>query len=152
MRLERGCGLFVSMGGEVVENDHRSGGNLGDQNLPDIGGKRGPIHRTLDDPWCNQGITSQPGDQGLRPPTAEGRVHGQSFSLRRPASQPGQVRLHRRFVQENNAVRHASDGRRAMRNPVVALPSHLRAPALGGHQRLFLYVKPRRFSRAAMAE
>ena len=152
MRLERGCGLFVSMGGEVVEDDRSAGRYLGDQNLPNIGRKRGPIHRTLDDPWCNQGVAGQSGDQSLRPPTAEGRVHCQSLSPRCPAPQPGKVRLHRRFVQKNNASRHTGDGWRTISRPFVALPSHFRASALGGHQRLFLCVKPRRFSRPAIAE
>ena len=64
MCLEGGCGLFVAVGSEVVEDDRRAGSDLAGQNLPDIRRESRAIHRALDHPWCAQSIPGQPGDQG----------------------------------------------------------------------------------------
>lgn len=131
---ERGCGLPVPVGGEIVENDHRAGGDLRDQNLPDICREGGAIHCALDDPRCDQGLMGQPGDQGLGPPTAKRGVHGQSRTTRAPASQAGKIRFHRRFVKKDNTFRRFGDGGQAMPDPIMALFPYLRASAFNGHQ------------------
>lgn len=96
-------GLLVPMGGQVIENDDGAGVDLGDQHFADVGGKGRAIHRALDDPWRDQRILCQPCDQCLRAPTSERRVHCQAFTPPRPAAQTGQVGLHCRFVNEDNA-------------------------------------------------
>ncbi|WP_283644693.1 tyrosine-type recombinase/integrase, partial [Marinovum algicola] len=52
----------------------------------------------------------------------------------------------------DNAFRKDRDGGKPMPEPIDALMSYLGAAALGGDQRLFLYVKPSRDSRLAMEE
>lgn len=147
MCLERGSGLFVAMGGEVVEDHCGAGRDLGDQDLVHIGGKGGTVHCALDHPGCDQRIVRQPRDQGLRTPTAEGSIRLQPFTARGPSAQPGQVCLHSGFVEKDNAIRHLRDCWQPVCEPVVAPPPHLGAAAFGGDQRLFLCVKPRRFKR-----
>ena len=79
-------------------------------------------------------------DQGLFAPAAGGCIHDQPLTLRAPAAKPVEVHLHCRFVKKHNAIRHAGDGRHAMRNLFVALPSHFCASSLGGHQ-LLIFVR-----------
>jgi hypothetical protein len=69
-----------------------------------------------------------------------------------PAAQAREVRLHRRFVNEDNAFRYGANGWKPVLEPIGALLPYLGAAALGGDQRLFLYVKPSRDSRLAMEE
>lgn len=131
---ECGCGFLVPVDGEVVENDDRAGGDLRDQNLPDICREGGAVHCAIDDPRRDQSLMGQPGDQGLGPPTAKRGVHGQPRSTRAPASQAGEVRFHRRFIKEDNTFRRFDDGGQAMPDPVMALFPYLRASTLGGNQ------------------
>ncbi len=114
MCLEGGSGLFVAVGGEVVEDDRRAGADFGDQHLPDIRRKGGPIHRAFDHPRRDQRITGQTRDQGLSAPTAERRIRFQAFAARGPAAQPGEVGLDRRFIQKDNTFRCPSYGWQAV--------------------------------------
>lgn len=146
------CCLRVAVRGQVVQDDDSAGRDFLDEDFSDVGGKCRAIHRALDDPRRNQRVLGQTRDQRLRSPTAKRSVHGQPLSLTCPAPEPGEVRLSRRFVNEHHTVWHPGDGWRTISGPIVALSSYLGATAFGGHQRLFLCVKPRRFSNPAMAE
>jgi len=146
------CCLLVAVCGQVVEDDDGAGGDLGDEHLSDVGGKGGAIHCTLDDPWRDQGIWCQPSDQRLRSPVSEGRVHRQALPPLGPATQAREVRLHGGFVNEDNAFWQGGNGRQAVSEPAGPLLSYLGSTALGGNQRLFLYVNPSRDSRLAMEE
>lgn len=145
-------GFFVSVCRQIVEDHHGSGCDLRDQHLSHIGGKGGSIHRSLDDPRRDQRVWCEACDQRLRSPTAEGRIHCQAMAPLRPATQAGQVRLHGGFVNEDNAIRQGGNSGEAMFEPVGALLLYLGPPALGGDQRLFLYVNPRRDNRLAIEE
>ncbi len=146
------CRFFVPVGREVIEDDDGAGSDLGDQHFADIGGKRGAIHRALDDPRRDQRVWGQTRDQRLRAPAAKGCVHCQAFTPLRPAAQTGQIGLHGRFVNEDNAFGQGRNGRQPMSEPIGALLPYPCATALGGDQRLFLYVNPSRDSRLAMEE
>ena len=146
------CCLLVPVGREVIEDDDGTRGDLGDEHFADVGGKGGAVHRTLDDPWCDQGILCQTGDQGLGSPTAKGRIHRQALAPFRPPTQAGQIGLHGSFINEDNAIRQGRNGGKPMFEPVGALLFYLGATAFGGNQRLFLYVNPSRDSRLAIEE
>jgi len=96
-----GVGVLVRC--QVVENDHVVWGQFRDQHFFDIGREGGTIHCPLDDPGCDHGIGGEPRDEGLCPPRPEWRVHDQAIPTLCPSPQPGHVRLHRRFVNEDNA-------------------------------------------------
>lgn len=138
MGLERGGSVFVSVSGEVVENDCRSGGDFRDQNLPDICRECGPIQRPLYDPRRDQSLMGQPGNQGLGSPTAERGVRDQPLATSAQTAQTGEVCLHRRFIKEDNTFRQLSDGGQPMSKPVFALTPYFGTATLGGNQRLFL--------------
>lgn len=140
------------MRGEVIEDDDCAGRDLGDQHFTDVGGKGGAVHRALDDPRCNQRILCQARDQRLRPPASEGCVQCQALASLGSASQAGQVRLYRSFINKDNATRQGGYCRKPMFEPVRALLSHFGPATLDGNQRLFLYVKPTRDSRWAIEE
>lgn len=137
MCFECGGGFFVAMSGEVIQDNGGARRDLRDQDLSDIGRKGGAIHRTLDDPGCNQGITHQPCDQRLCAPTSKRRIHRQAFATRGPAAQASEVRLDRCFIQKNNTFRHPRNGWQAVREPISAPLPHIGATAFGGDQRLF---------------
>lgn len=145
-------GHFIAVRRQVVEDHNGSGFEFRNQYLAHVGGKGWTIHRPLDDPRCDQGVLRQPRDQRLRAPASERGVHRQAVAPFRPAAQAGQVRFHRRFINEDNAIRSFRDGLEAMPEPVGALLPFLGAAALGRDQRLFLYVNPSRDSRFAMDE
>lgn len=130
-------GLIVPVRGQVVEYDNGSGGDLGDQHFADVGSEGGAIHCALDDPWCDQCIWCQARDQRLRAPATKGCIHCQAFTPLPPAAQTGQIGLHCRFVNEDNAFRQGRNGRQPMSEPIGALLPYLGATALGGDQRLF---------------
>lgn len=134
MGLERSGGLFIAMGGEVVQDHHCAGRDLWYQDLTDICSECGTVHRALNHPRCNQALVGQTGDQSLCAPTPKWRIRLKAFAARSPAAQPGEVCLDRRFVQKNNALRHPGYGGLAMRTPILALSSYLGAAALGGFQ------------------
>ena len=144
--------FFVPMRCQIIEYDHGARRDLGDQHLADVCGKGGTVHRPLDDPWRDQCVLCQARDQCLCSPASERRVHCQTFTPLRPAAQTSQIGLHCGFVNEDNALGQGRNGGKAMFEPLRALLPYLGATALGGNQRLFLYVNPSRDSRLAMEE
>ena len=152
MSLERRSGFFVVMGREVVENDCRAWRDLRDQDLLHIGREGRTIHRAIDHPRCDQSLMCQPRNQGLGSPTAERRIHRQALASFCSSTQAGQIGLHCGFINEDNAIRQGRNGRKPMFEPVSPLLPYLGATALGGNQRLFLYVNPSRDSRLEMEE
>ena len=130
-------GVLIPMRSKVVEDDNGAWRDLRDQNFADLGGKSRAVHRTLDDPRCNQRILGQTRDQCLRSPTSKGRVHGQALASSGSATQAGQVGLHCGFINKDNAVWHPGDGGHAMLEPIAALLPYLGATTLARDQRLF---------------
>ena len=61
-------GLFVAMGGEVVEDHGSAGFDLWDQHVADVGDKGGSVHCAFDDPRRDQVGWPQACDQGLGSP------------------------------------------------------------------------------------
>lgn len=142
-------GLRVPMRGQVVhrpavvlrsnamrgEDDDCARCDLRNKYLADVGGKgRARLlpavhfqrkcherHRTLDDPRRDQRVLGQTRDQCLRAPASEGSVHRQTLTSLGPASQAGEVRLHSRFINEDNAFGQGSNGRQPMFEPFGAL-------------------------------
>ena len=146
------CRFLVPVGRQVVEDNDGARRDLGDQHLADVGGKGGAIHRALYDPWCDQGILGQACDQCLCAPAAKGRIHRQALAPLCPSTQAGQIGFHCGFINKDNAFGQGCNGRKPMFEPVRALLPYLGAMALGGDQRLFLYVNPSRDSKLAMEE
>ena len=145
-------GVLVPMRSKVVEDDNGAWRDLRDQHFADVGGKSRAVHRTLYDPRRNQCILRQTRDQCLRSPTSKGCVHCQAFAPLRPAAQTGQIGLHGRFINKDNAIRQGGYCRKPMFEPVRALLSYFGPATLARDQRLFLYVNPSRDSRLAMEE
>ena len=85
-------------------------------------------------------------------PQPERRIHRQARASLGAPPQAGQVRLHRGFINENDAIRQGGNGRQPVPDPVRTLLLYLGATTFGGNQRLFLYVKPSRDRRLAMEE
>ena len=98
---------------------------------------REAIHRAFDDPRRNQRVLGQARDQSLGCPTTKGRIHRQALAPFCPAAQAGQIGLHGRFVNEDNAIWQGGNGRQAVFEPIGTLLPHLRTSAFGGNQRLF---------------
>lgn len=144
--------FLVPVGGQVVEDDDRAWGDLRNQYLADVGGECGAIHCPLDDPRSDQRVLCQTCDQSLGSPTAKWHIHRQAVPSFRPSTQAREVRLHRGFINEDNAIRQSRNGRKPMFEPVSPLLPYLGATALGGNQRLFWYVNPSRDSRLAIKE
>lgn len=120
MCLKRGCGFFIAMGGEVVQNHCGAGRNLGDQSFADISSECRAIHYSLNDPGCNEGVIGQACDEGLRTPTAERRIHRQAFVARPRNAQSGEVDFDRCLIKENNTARHWRYHGQAVCEPILA--------------------------------
>lgn len=145
------CGADIFVGAEVVQDDDRPRLKSRRELGFDVGGEGFAIHRTLDDPWRDERVRRQRCDEGLCAPSPEGRRCVQPLSLPGAASQPGHVRLHRRLIDERQSVRLRLHGWLTPRYPVPASAGDISAASLVRHQRLFLYVKPRRRSARAVS-
>ena len=132
------CCLPVPVCGQVVENDDRSGGDLGDKHFTDVGGKRRAVLCTFYDPRRDQCVLGQARDKRLRAPTPEGRIQCQPLTDSGPTAQAGQVGLQSRFINKQNAIRQGANGRLPMFEPISPLLPYLGTTALGGNRRLFL--------------
>ena len=86
MCFQGGCGFFVPVGSEIVENDRCAGRDLWDQDFANVGCKGRTVHGTVDDPGCDQRIVHKARDQGLRPPTSKRSIHRQTCTTRSPAA------------------------------------------------------------------
>jgi hypothetical protein len=146
------CGFPVSMGREIVEDDDGAWRDLWNGHFADAGCECGAIHCALDDPWRDQGVPCQARDQGLGSPASEWRIPCQARTAPGPATQACEVRLHRRFINENSTIRQCGTGWPPMSEPIGALLPYLGPAALGGGQRLFLQVNPSRDRRLAIGE
>ncbi len=149
---KRVCRRDIPVGCKVVQYDDGAGRQDRHQNLFDIRGEGGTVHRALDDPRCYQPVRRQACNERLRAPVAKGGVHLKPLAARGAAPQPGEVCLHRGLVNEHKPLWLQSHGRHAARQPIVPRLPYPGAAALGGHQRFFLYVNPRRDSSAAIEE
>lgn len=123
-------GLLVPMGCQIVQDDNGAWLDLRNEHFSDVGGEGRTVHWPLDDPWCDQCVLGQPRNQCLCSPASKGGIHRQAMASLGPAAQPGQVCLHRRFVNKDNALRQGTDGGQTMFEPVGAPLSYLGAAAL----------------------
>jgi len=152
MRVQSLCRFLVLVGSEVVEDGDGARFDLRHQPFAHIGCEGMAIHCALDDPRRDQGVLAQSGDQRLGSPTAKWRVHRQSLASQGPPPQAGEVGFHGGFVNKNNAIRAPPNRWQPMGKPFGALVLYLSTAALGGDQRLFLYVNPSRVSGSATDE
>lgn len=113
--------FLVPVRGKVVEDDHGSEGDFRDEHFADVGGKSRAIHRPLYGPRRDQRILCETGNQGLGPTAAERRIYRQALAPFCPAAQAREVRLHCRFIKEDNAIRQGRNGRKAIFEPVRAV-------------------------------
>lgn len=77
---QRVSGALVFVGIQIVENDDVAGLKRWGELRFDIGGKRLSIHGAIDDPWRNEAVASEPGDEGLCAPFSERRIGLQPFA------------------------------------------------------------------------
>ena len=135
--LEDSLGLCTLVTGEVVEDYHitllQRRGELG----LDIGVEDLAIHRAVDDPWCDEAVAPQSGDEGLRGPVSEGRIGFQSSAPASPATQTGHLGRCAGFVEEDQPMDPLPHQRLALRPPLVTCLAHVLAPGLRGQQCFF---------------
>ena len=130
---KRVCRRDIPVGCKVVQYDDGAGRQDRHQNLFDIRGEGGTVHRALDDPRCYQPVRRQACNERLRAPVAKGGVHLKPLAARGAAPQPGEVCLHRGLVNEHKPLWLQSHGRHAARQPIVPRLPYPGAAALGGH-------------------
>ncbi len=95
------------------------------------------IHRSIDDEGRGDRVASQPGDEGLRVPLAEGSIGVKALAHFAPAAQRRHVGLDGRFIDEDETARALSHRWLAILEPLIALLAHIGAFAFRRHQRFF---------------
>ena len=122
------------MHGEVVEDDDVAGPQRGDEDLLDIGEKRGVVDRSVEDGRRREAVDAQRRDDRMRLPMPARRVIAEPQPARAPSIATEQIRRDTRFVDEDVAARIVQ------RQRVLPAPSgggDIRAPLFVGEYRFF---------------
>ena len=114
------CRAWTFVGGQVVEDDNRPRIKRRSQLRFDIGVESRAVHCAVDHPWRDQGVLRQTGNERLSTPLAEGCSAIEPFPDRRSPTQPREVCLDRRFVDENQPVRLRAHAELTVRDPITA--------------------------------
>ena len=114
------CRAWTFVGGQVVEDDNRPRIKRRSQLRLDIGGESRAVHCAVDHPWRAQGVLRQTGTERLSTPLAEGCSAIEPFPDRRSPTQPREVCLDRRFIDENQPVRLRAHAGLTVRDPITA--------------------------------
>lgn len=96
-------------------------------------------HRPVDDPGGGQAVAAQAGNEGLCLPVAERCTSLEPLTVKRPATQPCQLRRGRRLIDEDQPVGLLTHARLTMQPPSAARFADIIAPALR-RQQLFFYI------------
>lgn len=87
----------------IVEDDDIAGLEFWSQLGLDPRLEMAGVHRCIDDPWGDQAMAAQAGDEGLCLPLAKGGMRLVTVAFRRPAGAFGQLGVGRCFVDEDQA-------------------------------------------------
>ncbi len=141
---EPGAALAHQFGGalalveaDIVEDDHVAPLQFGCQLRLDVAFEDLAVHRALDDPWSDEAVTAQAGDEGLRAPVPEGRMRQIALPLRRPAGALGQLGVGRGLVDEDEAGQGFGEERLSAGRPEFPRGLDVRPQLLAGAQSFF---------------
>ncbi len=121
---------------EIIEDDDVAGIEDRSELGFDVSLKRRSVHGAADDPWRDDPVAAQPGDEGLRMPFAEGRLRLEPLSPKRAPAKAAHIRLHRCFIDKDKSSGFAAHGRLAIAAPFKTRRLDVRA---------FLFRRPPRF-------
>lgn len=103
--FDRGPHLRLLVHGQVVEDDDIAGAERRDEDLLDVGEKRGIVDRAVEDRGRSQPIDAEPRDNRVGLPVAARRVIAQAYAPRTPPVAAQQIRGDARFIDENVRAR-----------------------------------------------
>ena len=132
--LNRGLHLRVFVDGEIVEHHHVAGLQGRDEDLLDIGEKRGVVERAVEDRRGPETPDAQRGDHRVRLPVAAGGMVPKSRTARAAAIPPQQIRGDAGLIDEDVAARVVDRLRVA---PVPAGGRDIRSALFVGVNRFF---------------
>lgn len=98
-------GAWAFVCGQVVEDDDGSRIKHRGQLGLDVSVEGRTVHGSIDDPWRDQGVLRQSGNECLGAPLAKGCRAIEPLADRGTSAQPREVRLDRRLVNEDQPVR-----------------------------------------------
>ena len=122
------------MGGQVIENHDVAALERGAKDVADVDAEGIAIHRAIEHPGRGHAAQPQSGDEGHGFPVPERYAVVAPLADRRPAIQPGHLRVDARLVEEDEALRVDE---RLRRSPQLALRGDVRAVLLGRTQGFF---------------
>jgi len=131
--FDRGLHLGLFVHGQVIEDDDIARAQCRDQDLLDVGEKRGIVDRTIKHRRRGQAIDAQPRNDRLRLPVSARRVVAQPYATRTPTVAAQQIGGDAGFIDEDVGAR------------VVEWLRVLPVPAGGGDVRPTLLVGVYRF-------
>ena len=101
-RLSDGpAGGFAFVTAEIVEDDHVTAGERGDQDFLHIEGEELSIDRPIDDAGSIDAVDPKRRDEGERFPMIVGNAGLEALAARSPAAQRRHVGLHPCFIDED---------------------------------------------------
>lgn len=122
---------------EIVPNDHVARLEGWSELGPHIGIELVAVHGTIDDERRRDGVATQPGDEGLCVPLAEGRVGMKALAPSASAAQRRHVGLDRSLIYKDEAAGALTHRGLAAVAPFIPLPANVGAFAFRRHQRFF---------------
>jgi hypothetical protein len=125
--------IRILVGGQVVHDHHVAGSQRRGEELFDIAGERGPIHRPVVNHrrFLDDALKSNRAEHRYRLPVTVRRAIDATFAHRRPTVQTRHVRLGPRFIEEDEACRIDEPRGDA---EVAATFDHVGPTLLGGDQ------------------
>src|SRR5271165_7416629 len=120
--------------GQIVEHDNVALGEGWDQDLLDIGAEHLAVDGSIDHPRRSDAIVAEGGDECHGLPMTMRDMRSQAFLSRTPAAQGLHIRLHPRFVDEDQTLT-IDVGLSSL--PPRSLSHDVRTRLLRGDQRFF---------------
>lgn len=102
---------------DVVEDDDVAARQRRGELCLDPSFEDAPVHRCIDDPRRGQAMAAQTGDEGLRPPLAEGRVRAIALAFGCPSGALGQLGIGRCFIDKDQLCQGFIEEAPASLNP-----------------------------------
>lgn len=107
------------MEADIVEDDDIAGRKFGSELSFDIVFEDGRVHRRIDDPWRDEAMAAQPGNEGLCLPLTEWRMRAVALALGRPAGSLAQLCVGGCLINEDQTRQGLVEEALATLDPVL---------------------------------
>lgn len=134
---DRCLGSRAFVGSEIVEDADIALCQRRSELRFDVCFEDAPVHRRVDDERSGEPMTTQPGNEGLRPPMPERCLGAQPLALQAAATQAGHLRGGSGFIYEHQSVRLKLHPRLALGLPLPPRLADVGTILLAGQQRFF---------------